>query len=103
MRQIVNVVTGAISTASELPPATLANNVPETLTKLQIKREAEARDPALWGAMKAYVAADADRQEEWDLAREVNVQGAVMVAAVAALLTPLGITREDFARSAAQR
>jgi hypothetical protein len=64
-------------TAPEIVPAP-----PTSCTKLGLKRAFS--EMGLWDKVKAFIASDTDRQEEWDLATELKLSDPIMVAAIQA-------------------
>lgn len=76
--------------------------VPESVTRLQIKRQAQAMPGDVWASLKTWIEADPDRAEEWALAVEILSNDPLITDAQAAL----GWTdaeRDDFLRGAATR
>ncbi|MGR3495145.1 hypothetical protein [Citreimonas sp.] len=64
-------------------PAPPTPPLPATLAKLAIRDEAAAQ--GIWSDLKTFIAADADRQERWDLAIAIPTDDPILTDAQAAL------------------
>lgn len=74
--------------------------LPRELSKLAIRDEATAQ--GIWADLKAFIAADADRQERWDLAVAIPTDDPILDDAQTALAWTEA-QRETFIRAAAAR
>ena len=73
---------------------------PGSITKLQLYRQAQAAD--IWDTFATWLAADADRAAEWDLAVEIRIGDELTATAAEAM----GMSESDldtFFREAAKR
>lgn len=83
-------------------PIAITPPPPSQVTKLQIRDEAVANYPGMWPAVKAFIDADPDRKERWDLATVILTTDSL----VGDMQDELGWTneqRDTFLADAAQR